>query len=143
MRRRSPLLLALALVCLMLVWMASPGQSTTGDNPGAAATETLGSEAFRPHPLPDSLTSACQAPAPSYFEAIRGVPVGYLLWTQFPIRLSVEPLTNAHEAQVTRWQEAVASAVADWNQYLPIAVTGGSDADIRLRPVMPPLRRSA
>ena len=111
----------------------------------------------RPHNLPAQLSRACRSIAASessgpgnasanlttYFDAIRPLPVGYLLWTTFPISVYVEPLIDAHDALTALWQDAAASALQDWGRYLPIEVVSHPDAAIQLRPVMPPLRYGA
>ncbi|MGB3616440.1 MAG: hypothetical protein WBA10_21795 [Elainellaceae cyanobacterium] len=113
---------------------------------------------LQPHPLPGQLERACNgvlasdpfrsrdaATGPAaYFDAIRPLPIGYLTWTDFPISVYVEPLTEAHETLVSLWQNAAAIALQDWGQYLPIdQVSSPAAADIQLRPVMPPLRYAA
>ncbi len=102
------------------------------------------------HPLPAQLAEACSA-APDvarrptdYFSAIRPLPVGYLIWSQFPIPIYVELLTNDHESVAARWAEATALVLQDWGQYLPLQTVSDADtAAIRLYPVQPPFRYSA
>ena len=126
---------------------SAPHQTATRKGPQAPA--------LRPHPLPAALLNVCDVSAredilnasdrqpegQTYFEAVRPVSIGYLLWTELPVKLYVAPLTAVHPDLVARWQAAVTTAVSDWTQYFPVAeVSGPEQADIRLYPVMPPLR---
>jgi predicted Zn-dependent protease len=101
------------------------------------------------HPLPDSLVN-WQNPADSsdYFDAITPTPVGYLVWSRFPIQVYVQPgevraetavLADDHPAQL--WDEAVQQAIQEWNLYLPLALTSTADqADIIILRAAPPLQ---
>lgn len=104
--------------------------------------------ALQPHPLPATL-SHLQDPARSgdYFDQIKPVSVGYLVWSQFPVRVYVQPLqpeerNGSFSAQRSQlWIDAVLQAVQEWSQYLPLQlVEQPQGADITIVRSAPPLR---
>lgn len=107
----------------------------------------------RPHPMPPQLAQACEAIASptagtsqprGYFDAVETLPVGYLVWSRFPVSIYVEPLTDVHESIRLRWNQAIAIALQDWGQYIPLEETSNPEAAaIRVRPVQPPIRQSS
>lgn len=65
-----------------------------------------------------------------YFDQIQKVKVGYLLWTEFPVRVSIDP------AGPPRWQTAVRAGVEAWQPYFPIEIllpTDSRSANIRIQ----------
>lgn len=99
----------------------------------------------QPHPLPLTLAQ-WQDPSNSgdYFSQVVPVEVGYLVWSQFPIRVYVEPSIVAnsnHQAQ--QWKTAVSQAIQEWQAYLPlVAIEQSEQADIMMLRSAPPLRYS-
>jgi predicted Zn-dependent protease len=99
------------------------------------------------HPLPLTLAQ-WNDPSQSgdYFDQINPVNVGYLVWSEFPIKVFVEPLgpevPGSFEArQAQTWVEAMQTAIAEWHAYLPLqAVTQPAEADITIWRKAPPLR---
>lgn len=99
------------------------------------------------HPLPPTL-ARWQDPRHSgdYFDQIKPVGVGYLVWSEFPIRVFVEPLAqDAPDSPTARqsqaWMAAIQGAIAEWNVYLPLEqVTQPEAADITIWRQTPPLR---
>ncbi len=91
----------------------------------------------RVHPLPASLTQWADTDD-DYFSEIRPTPLGYLVWSQFPVKVYIAQITGADrslsEAEQSRfqeWQAAIGQAVQEWNQYLPLQlVDRPEDADI-------------
>ena len=88
------------------------------------------------HPLPPSL-AAWQDKTRSghYFQQIDRIPVGYLIWSQFPISVYVEQpdsfSDSAADKRFEQWVAAVETAIAEWNVYLPLeAITSRETADI-------------
>ncbi|QZZ21295.1 peptidase M10A and M12B matrixin and adamalysin [Leptothermofonsia sichuanensis E412] len=103
---------------------------------------------LQPHPLPPSLEK-WQDPAQSgdYFDQVKPVNVGYLVWSSFPVKVFIEPLTIEETRypfttkRAEDWIVAVSQAVAEWNPYLPLQIiTQVEGADITLRRSPPPLR---
>lgn len=102
----------------------------------------------RPHPLPSSLANwKDSGRSGDYFDQIKPVNVGYLVWSEFPITVFIEPLTpdeakypfTTQRAEI--WIKAVLAAVKEWNQYLPLQVVNLADgADITIRRSPPPIR---
>jgi predicted Zn-dependent protease len=78
-----------------------------------------------------------------YLDAVQPTPVGSLVWSQFPIRVYVEPArlsANASDrAQV--WVDAVTQAVEEWARYLPLTYVDSPDtADITIWRRTPPIQ---
>jgi predicted Zn-dependent protease len=72
------------------------------------------------HPLPSTLAK-WQAPIAvgDYFTEIKPTSVGYLIWSEFPIKIYIEHSTNINEP-FQLWAKAVGKAVEEWNSYLPL-----------------------
>ena len=87
----------------------------------------------RVHPLPQSLTTA-ENNAGDYFEQIESTPLGYLVWSNLPIKVyveSIEPEANAANQRFQQWIKAAKQAIAEWNAYLPLKEVATKDkADI-------------
>jgi predicted Zn-dependent protease len=98
------------------------------------------------HPLPSALAQ-WQAPANAgdYFDRIKSTPAGYLIWSDFPIKVYRDRPTNsqdnsASDRRFEQWTNAVAVAIAEWNVYLPlIEVQQPKLADIAIKREQPPL----
>lgn len=94
--------------------------------------------ASQSHPLPSTLAQ-WQDPQNSgdYFSQIKLTEVGYLVWSQFPIKVYI-----ASDRELNRlWLESVLKAVQEWSNYLPLQVVEKSTAaDIRILPKVPPLQ---
>ncbi|MEM1366528.1 MAG: peptidase metallopeptidase, partial [Cyanobacteria bacterium P01_H01_bin.15] len=75
------------------------------------------------HQLPQTLQTIPQS-SDHYFEKIELSPVGHLIWSEFPIRVYVEPIDqDATPGEVTRqtqWDTAVKTAITEWGFYLPM-----------------------
>ncbi|BAC09844.1 hypothetical protein [Thermosynechococcus vestitus] len=81
------------------------------------------------YPLPPSLAKIPRQ-GEDYFEAVQPVDVGYLLWTQFPVTVAIDP-PQWDPNHV--WQAAAVQAVAEWSVYLPLEIVDpGRPANIRL-----------
>ncbi len=64
-----------------------------------------------------------ESSAPSdYFDQIQKVKAGYLLWTEFPVRVAIDP------AGPPRWQTAVRAGVEAWQPYLPIEILNPAES---------------
>jgi predicted Zn-dependent protease len=100
------------------------------------------------HPLPATLAQWHSTGTGDYVSQVKPTPVGYLVWSQFPVKVYVERPTNPTESSpsVRRFQEwvnAVLKAVEEWNVYLPLeVVTQPATADISILRSRPPLQAS-
>ncbi|MGF1591313.1 MAG: peptidase [Pleurocapsa sp.] len=79
----------------------------------------------RVHPLPQFLAN-WQDPANSgdYFREIEATPVGYLIWSQFPVKVYVDKSASTENTAVEKrfreWTAAVDKAIAQWQVYFPL-----------------------
>lgn len=94
----------------------------------------------RPHPLPPKLAQwRDDKNSGDYFSEVRQTEVGYLVWSQFPIKVYVEP-GGSGTAQAQRWVKAVLQAVQEWDAYLALEVVKQPEAaDITILRSRPPL----
>lgn len=99
------------------------------------------------HPLPGTLAQWQDTHASGdYFSQVQPTPLGYLVWSQFPVKVYVEQPAEPSElsAEVRRfqgWVKAVLQAVQEWNAYLPLEVATQSEgADISILRSRPPLQ---
>lgn len=87
---------------------------------------------FARHPLPAALAETQEwADAGDYFDEVQVVEVGYLVWSDFPIRVYLNPPDTI---QRERWLGAAQTAVAEWQTYLPLEIVEQPDgADIKIQ----------
>ncbi|MBD6617272.1 peptidase [Komarekiella sp. 'clone 1'] len=97
-----------------------------------------------PHPLPPTLTQwQDNTNSGDYFSQITKTQIGYLIWSQFPIRVYVEPPKIVSEKQAQAWANCVLQAVQEWSTYLPLKVVEQPElADIKILRKTPPLEIS-
>lgn len=101
------------------------------------------------HPLPPTLAQWQDTSATGdYFTQVKLTPVGYLVWSQFPIKVYIEQPTDSTESSSGRkrfqdWGNAVLRAVQEWSIYLPVEVVAQRTiADISILRSRPPLQAS-
>jgi predicted Zn-dependent protease len=81
---------------------------------------------LKAHPLPSTLASwQDREHQGDYFEQIKTTPLGYLIWSEFPIKVYLEThLTHrnstAERVRFEQWVKTVQQAVAEWTIYLPL-----------------------
>lgn len=99
--------------------------------------------ALKVHSLPQFLAN-WQDPANSgdYFNQIESTPVGYLIWSKFPVKVYVDKSASrentAAEQRFQQWTAAVKKAIAEWNVYFPLQeVAEQEKADIVVRRSQP------
>lgn len=107
-----------------------------------------GFPAPQPHPLPLTLANWQDSnPADDYFSQVKPTKLGYLVWSQFPIKVYVEYAADTSSPptrQLQVWAETVQQAVQEWQAYLPLTLVQQPDqADIKILAETPPLRRLA
>jgi predicted Zn-dependent protease len=97
--------------------------------------------AAKVHPLPDALVEIAPPSAEAdYFDQVKPIDVGYLVWSQFPVKVYIAP-PPINQPQV--WLAAAIQAVKDWQPYLPLQqVTEPTDANITIQ-ATPPQQRSS
>ncbi len=101
------------------------------------------------HPLPPTLVQwKDRHNSGDYFDQISLTPVGYLIWSEFPIKIYLDRPSNPDDpAAITRrfnnWVDAVTQAIAEWQEYLPVVnVKDPKLADIVIERTEPPLDTS-
>lgn len=103
---------------------------------------------LRSHPLPPALAQIPDGPQDSsYFSAITPSPLGYLIWSRFPLKIYVAPIppdldpTAASYQRFFQWRSVVAQALAEWQPWFSqVMVTEPHDADIRIERSHPPIK---
>jgi predicted Zn-dependent protease len=141
---RQPALL-LILRCLLTVGLIlGLGQPLLGQTPEPAPSASPPPSPPLPpaaiHPLPPTLAQwQDRGNRGNYFDAITPTSVGYLIWSEFPIQVYIQPPDSTELSDRSQvWYEAVNQAVQEWAVYLPLAVTATADtADIKILRVAP------
>lgn len=100
---------------------------------------------LKTYPLPSFLASLNVDDKGDYFEEIEPHLVGYLIWTQFPVKVYLDsPKKDLPESSYQRylqWRQAAQSAIASWQPYIPLEIVPKEDeADILIYRRLPPLR---
>ncbi|MGH7998560.1 MAG: peptidase [Brasilonema sp.] len=105
---------------------------------------TSSSSPLKPHPLPPTLTQWQDSTnSGNYFSQVSPTQVGYLVWSQFPVRVYVERPEAINSKQAEEWVNTVLQAVQEWSVYLPLAIVEQpKDADITIVRKTPPLQTS-
>jgi predicted Zn-dependent protease len=98
----------------------------------------------KPHPLPPTLAQWQDSTnSGDYFSQVTTTQVGYLVWSQFPIRVYVEPPKSVKEKQAQVWVNGVLQGVKEWSNYLPLTIVEQPEsADITIVQKAPPLQIS-
>ncbi|PSB31553.1 peptidase [Chlorogloea sp. CCALA 695] len=124
--KRSQLVIWVAIVTGLLIVLTSTEFSAAKPVNFLAATKS--------HPLPISLNQWQDlTDSGDYFDRVKLTEVGYLIWSQFPIKVYID------DTQVETWLQ-VKAAVKEWNSYLPLQVVEKPDiADVRISFKTPPL----
>lgn len=144
--------IVLALAAHLLGDFPLSAQAAFVDQPNAQTIAQKPAPDFplQPHPLPSTLVQWHSPNAGDYFDQIEVVPVGYLVWTRFPVTVYIQPstateLASPFTAQRSRvWIAAVSQAVQEWNRYLPLALVDQADgAEITVLRSPPPLQVDA
>jgi len=139
--------LGLAISVGLLVLLTHIHPSTTQELTLHEAPATLTPATLpvpQPHPLPPELAQWQDSTnSGDYFDQVQPTPVGYLVWSQFPVRVYVELAVQNNDEQAQRWVKAVLLAVQEWSVYLPLVlVEQPTAADIVIVQWYSPLRLS-
>ena len=91
------------------------------------------------HPLPSALAAwEVKEEVGDYFSEIKESPLGYLVWSEFPITVFLD--LSASKPREQEWVEAVETAIAEWNDYIPLKeVDDRATADIIIARSRPPV----
>lgn len=137
----------IALVVITALWGSALWVSAAPSGPSASPKLP----SLQVHPLPQTLANwRDRSNQGDYFDQIRPLPVGALIWSQFPIKVYVEspaatPFTQATakpESPAQVWTRVVTQAVTEWQAYLPLQLVNRSEqADISIWRSPPPLER--
>ncbi len=84
------------------------------------------------HSLPESLHNwKDNNNSGDYFSQVESTPLGYLVWSQFPITVYIEqPVSftdSAEDKRFGQWVERVKQAIAQWNRYLPLKIVSEAE----------------
>ncbi len=90
---------------------------------GAGSTDERPAPEPQVHPLPPSLAAwADPAQQGDYFDQIKPNGLGYMVWSEFPIKVYVGP-ADSSGTHATGWQQTTKAAISAWKPYLPLALT--------------------
>lgn len=118
-----------AIVFFVLFVLASVATLSLSLSSGANFSIAQPLPPLRKYPVPALIQQAIRSlPAPAqtsadYFDQIQMTHVGALLWSNFPVTVAIDPQGN------DRWQQAVRSAVADWQPYFSLQIVEVSGPD--------------
>ncbi len=76
---------------------------------------------FAAHPAPPGLAPWGDQSG-DYFDEIRSPPVGALVWSRWPVRVSIDPTAPLD------WQADVRRALDNWQTYVPLTIVPDSEA---------------
>ena len=150
--QKSLLLIGVILGTAIFIIFTPLSSSTSNSNPTSlnpppAPTLAASLPHPQPHPLPPSLKKWQDVTnAGDYFSAIKPTPVGYLVWSEFPIKVYVEKPKDSQEisASIERfktWVNGVLQTIEEWNIYLPLSVVSDPEiADITVLRSRPPIQ---
>jgi predicted Zn-dependent protease len=88
------------------------------------------------HPLPKFLLKRQDwLNQGDYFDQVKATPLGYLVWSKFPVQVFVEESESRENSSANQrfqaWTAKVRQAIAEWNIYFPLQETPDRDmADI-------------
>lgn len=143
--------IALITICLLVIFSqlqsASSNEVAGSQTPIQLSQDTI--PPAQAHSLPPTLVQWQDATnSGDYFSQVKQTRVGYLVWSQFPVKVYVErPPDSVGESPENRrfhqWAIAVIKALQEWSVYLPLRVVEQqSMADITIWRSRPPLQVS-
>lgn len=91
--------------------------------PGGGQTAPIPLPDSQTYPLPPLLAQWQIDPeVGDYFDQIQPTPAGYLLWTQFPVQVYLDPDASQCQHRFSDWSKAILAAVDAWDDYFPLKV---------------------
>lgn len=96
---------------------------------------------LKAHPLPPTLAQwQDSSNSGDYFDQIEVQDVGYLIWSQFPLKVYIESSDN-DDSRSSQWVKTVIDAIWEWNTYFPLQIVDNPEiADIKIFNKRPPLK---
>jgi predicted Zn-dependent protease len=94
------------------------------------------------HPLPKTLEKwHDKNNSGDYFDQVKPTQIGYLIWSNFPIKICIETPKNINKSQAQVWVKVVSQTVEEWKNYLPLQLVEQPElADITIIRKAPPLQ---
>ena len=94
------------------------------------------------YPIPSTLARwQDEKNSGDYFNEIKPTKYGYLIWSQFPVKIYLETPNTNNNQQSQQWINAVSQIVEEWNNYLPLKIVENPEiADIKIIRKSPPLQ---
>jgi len=129
--RRVPIT-SITLIVLLVIFVTSlTSNSETLEEFGQA----------KPHPLPSSLQQwEAKSEVGDYFSEVEESPFGYLVWSDFPVKVYLDLSASSSQQKKAEWEQAVTAAMEEWSQYLPLTrVSDRAQAQIIIARSRPPL----
>lgn len=82
---------------------------------------------LKAHELPQFIVNWQNTSNEDYFEQIEPTPLGYLVWSKFPVKVYVEQPQVIEDTAANKrfrdWALTVKKAIAEWNEYFPLQET--------------------
>ncbi|NJR17878.1 MAG: peptidase [Calothrix sp. CSU_2_0] len=76
-----------------------------------------------------------------YFDQIKPTQVGYLIWSNFPIKIYIQTPESINQNQAKAWVKVISQTVIEWKTYLPLQLVEKAElADITILRKAPPLQ---
>jgi predicted Zn-dependent protease len=105
-------------------------------------SQTASESSQKNHPLPSTLARwQDKTNSGDYFSEIKPTKYGYLIWSQFPVKVYLETPNINNSNQSQQWINAVSQTIEEWNNYLPLKIVENpEEADIKIIRKSPPLK---
>jgi len=115
----------------------------TSLSPSPLSPPSLPTTSPKAHPLPPTLAQwQDRTNSGDYFSQVTPTQLGYLVWSQFPVKVYVQSPPSANN-QAEIWINDVLQAVHEWSTYLPLIVVDKPEvADISILRKAPALQIS-
>jgi predicted Zn-dependent protease len=98
------------------------------------------------HVLPPALAAwQDRQEVSDYFDLVKSTPLGYLIWSSFPVKVYIERFDNPDDGSASsirsqQWFKSVTEAIGEWNDYLPLTQVDKPElADILIKRSPPPI----
>jgi predicted Zn-dependent protease len=117
-RPEGRIITAIAICLIILI-----SHQTVHANARSQPQDTSNLPPLKVHALPQSLATWQENNEGDYFNKVESTPLGYLVWSQFPLKIyvdSVTPENTAANQRFQQWMIAAKKAIAEWNVYLPL-----------------------
>lgn len=129
MRKKAVYFLGFTLFLLLVTSRMSVSQTSVSLPP------------LKPHPLPPTLAQwETVSEVGDYFSEVEASPLGYLVWSELPVKVYLDLSVSSVDQRLSDWVEAVTTAMQEWNAYLPLQrVKDRAEANIIIARSRPPL----